>query len=284
MKKGNEKRENRFGLTARDIRVRKRRKYKKLKKIIINVGIVCLLVVIGVASYNIYSKKNNEKKAKEQYVEIEQKVTQEPIEETLNTKPQEEEKYEEVELLKELVKQNDEVVGFITIADTNIKYPIVQAKDNDYYLSKTYEKKDSASGSIFLDCKNNNDFNDINSILYGHNMKDGSMFANLLKYRDSNFLKKQPYINIFLKDRVLKYEIFSVYVTEADYDYRTKKFESDDDINSFLNRITCKNEHTTAVQPKVTDKILTLSTCAFDFDDARLAVHAVLIDEKKLDQ
>lgn len=245
------------------------------KNKVINMAIIITIVIIGICSYNIYENYISEITNKEKYVE----ETMQVMNNKKDTENQEQREYEEIKLLKELQTKNDEIVGFITIDGTDIKYPITQGSDNDYYLYRNYEKEEDIAGSIFLDCKNTNDFNDINTILYGHNMKNGSMFANLFRYRDEEFLKNQPYINIFLNDRVLKYEIFSVYVTEPDYDYRTKFFDGEYDIEAFLDRITSKNEINTLVTPTINDKILTLSTCAYDIEDGRLAVHAILREE-----
>ncbi|EGP9899719.1 class B sortase, partial [Listeria monocytogenes] len=90
--------------------------------------------------------------------------------------------------LRDLQKLNKDMVGWLTIADTEIDYPILQSTDNDYYLHHNYKNEKARAGSIFKDYRNTNEFLDKNTIIYGHNMKDGSMFADLRKYLDKDFL------------------------------------------------------------------------------------------------
>lgn len=94
--------------------------------------------------------------------------------------------------LKALQKLNKDMAGWLTIADTEIDYPILQSTDNDYYLHHNYKNEKARAGSIFKDYRNTNEFLDKNTIIYGHNMKDGSMFADLRKYLDKDFLAAHP--------------------------------------------------------------------------------------------
>ncbi len=102
---------------------------------------------------------------------------------------------------------NEDIVAWIQIPGIGVDYPVVQGKDNEHYLHYTFDGKANKAGSIFLDYRNRADFTDRKVILYGHNMKDGSMFSNLKKYQDASFRKEQGRVVIYLLDKVLECEI-----------------------------------------------------------------------------
>lgn len=174
---------------------------------------------------------------------------------------------------------NSDVIGVLEISGIQIKYPILKGSDNSFYLDRNINKEIDKRGSIYLDYINEPDFSDVNSVIYGHSMKDHSMFGGLYKFRNQEFVDSNSIIKIYTDKKLLKYQIFSVYVIEPDYPYRIKEFNSNDEIEKFLINITSKSEIKSNIKPTIDDKILTLSTCAYDFYDARLAVHAVLINE-----
>lgn len=118
---------------------------------------------------------------------------------------------------------NKDIVAWIQIPGIGVDYPVVQGKDNDHYLHYTFDGKANKAGSIFLDYRNRKDFTDSKVILYGHNMKDGSMFSNLKKYQDTGFRKEQGRVLIYLLEKVLECEIVEcrhVSVRDSVYDVR----------------------------------------------------------------
>ena len=102
---------------------------------------------------------------------------------------------------------NKDIVAWIRISGIGVDYPVVQGKDNEHYLHYTFDGKTNKAGSIFLDYRNRPEFTDSKVILYGHNMKDGSMFSNLKKYQDGDFRREQGKVLLYLPDRVLECEI-----------------------------------------------------------------------------
>lgn len=267
--------------------------YKKKTKLdkAITVAIVISVIAVGIWGYQYIEKKNEEKSLLKQQEEIDKKL-QEVKDEQEKIKEQEEKvKKEEIEkqcleILKPYKDKNSDVIGVIEIAGTVIKYPILKGSDNSFYLDRDIEKNKNVNGSIFLDYKNNSDFSDKNSVIYGHNMKNGTMFGELKNYRDKEFLKKYPYINVYSEKEILKYRIFSVHVAESEYPYRIKKFDDEVAYEKFLKDIIEKSMikgdalmvDEEKVIPTKEDEIITLSTCAYDFDDARLAVHAFKVE------
>lgn len=173
---------------------------------------------------------------------------------------------------------NPDTVGWIKIEGTTIDYPVVQTDNNEKYLYTTFEGEESQWGAVFLDYTYN--FNRVpkaqNSVLYGHshNIQKSSTFGDLHSYLDESFFKAHQTIEYDRIGDPGKWEIFSVYKTEADYDYRRPDFAGDEDFLSYFQRIQARSLYKTDVVLEPDDEILTLSTCVFDMDDGRLVVTA----------
>lgn len=170
----------------------------------------------------------------------------------------------------EKLKQiNNQAVAWIRIPKTNISYPIVQAEDNEFYLKHNIHKEYSSSGTLFLDYKNHTDFTDINTVIYGHNMKNGTMFAELKNLDSLGCDTIQMYLP---GGEVRKYKIFSIYTIEAE-DYSIQTNIGEVQRETFIQ--TLKNRSRKNYGVELEDKaILTLSTC--HTDNHRTLVHAIL--------
>lgn len=228
----------------------------KKSKLIINLILICILIF---SSYKIIDKFLQYKKAAQVYNKIyEIKKTQENKNDNKI----------------DLSYINNDYRGWIDISNTNIHYPIVQAKDNDFYLYKDINKNYLESGSIFLDFRNNN-FNDSNTVIYGHSMRNKTMFGQLKMFKDKDFFNTNKFITITTPTGdILKYKIFSAYITDANNFYNKTSFNSDEEFDNFLNKIKNKSLFNTDVKPNCIDKILTLSTCSYEFENARMVIHA----------
>ena len=174
----------------------------------------------------------------------------------------------------ELVNQNPDTVGWIEVNGTDINYPVVQAKDNEFYLYHSFDKSKSNAGWIYLDCRNGKDFDNRNTIIFGHNRKDGSLFGtlkNILKeswYEDENNL----IIKIWTKNKMIEYRVFSIYETPNEDFYISTTF---DDYLNFLKTIKSRSLKYFDVELNDDSKILTLSTCS-NSSDKRIVLHAVM--------
>ncbi|WP_368986655.1 class B sortase [Caldifermentibacillus hisashii] len=179
----------------------------------------------------------------------------------------------------ELLQINKDIVGWIEVPDTLISYPILQSDNNEFYLSKNYRKENSRAGSIFMDYRNDVKNMGKNTILYGHRMKDQSMFAQLNKYLDSAFFERHRMIYFDTLYERYDAEIFSVYTTTTDFYYIETDFSSDQDFLTFIQQVKDRSLYQTAVEIGPTDKIITLSTCDYSYpgNEGRLVVHAKLI-------
>ncbi|MBC1660007.1 class B sortase [Listeria welshimeri] len=181
--------------------------------------------------------------------------------------------------LKSLQKLNKDMAGWLTIADTEIDYPILQSTDNDYYLHHNYKNEKARAGSIFKDYRNTNEFLDKNTIIYGHNMKDGSMFADLRKYLDKDFFKAHPTFSYESGLTNYKVEIFSVYETTTDFYYIETDFPGKQDFADYLEKVKQQSIYKSNVKVSSKDRIITLSTCDTekDYEKGRMVIQGKLV-------
>lgn len=175
--------------------------------------------------------------------------------------------------LDALRKVNADVLGWIHIPGTKIDYPILQGEDNEYYLKRTWKGHRNPVGSIFLESRNSPDFTDWNTIIYGHNMGDGSMFAPLHRYKKQDFWEKNPYIYIVTDAGVLRYEIFSSYNAKVGSKTYGLSFNQTETREEFIAMALENSNIDTGIVPEVTDQIITLSTCSGG-EETRRVVHA----------
>ena len=183
-----------------------------------------------------------------------------------------------------LLQENSDFKGWITIPNTKIDNPIYQTDNNEFYLTHNQKKQNSAYGALFFDCDNKitETETDKNLIIYGHHMKNGSMFANLTKYKSLSFYKENPTIEFSTLYKTGTYKIYSVFLLNAskdddnDYIYNIsrKSFINDADFNEWANEAYERSLINTGVDVRKDDNIITLVTCVYDFNDARLVVMA----------
>lgn len=178
--------------------------------------------------------------------------------------------------LAALQAENPDVLGWIRIPDTKIDYPLVQGEDNDFYLNNNWQGKKSYLGSIFLEHRSSPDFTDYNTIVYGHNMTNGSMFAGLHKYKYDGYWQEHPYVYVLTGAGVLRYEVFSAYTAEVDSDTYRLSFSGKESKADFLVMALENSEIDTGIAPELMDRILTLSTCSGMGYSTRRVVHARL--------
>lgn len=178
--------------------------------------------------------------------------------------------------LDDLRKTNPDVLGWISIPGTQLDYPVLQGEDNQYYLKRTWQGQRNSAGSIFLECKVNGDFSDFNTIIYGHNMKNGSMFGSLRQYRTQSHYETNPYIYIADDLGVRRYEIFAAFEAEVTgYAYRLD-MNTTEKKQALLDYSLERTVIDTDIVPVAEDTIITLSTCTGNGYDTRWVVQAVL--------
>ncbi len=181
--------------------------------------------------------------------------------------------------LGELREMNTDVTGWIAFDRLKISYPLMHPEDNLYYLTHTFSRTENKAGSIFMDAGNSANMTDFHTIIYGHNMKNGSMFGLLKRYYDEAFYEGNEYFTIYTDDKAYRYEIFSAHtVAESDEIYTIwyTPDENNVEYGSYLERMKCTSWYDTGVEILNSDKVVTLSTCTAS-DDKRFVVHGKLI-------
>lgn len=187
-----------------------------------------------------------------------------------------------IEKVKELQNENEDVKAWIKINDTNINYPVVQANDNDYYLYRNYKKENSNYGSIFIDSNSNIENPNSNIIMYGHNMKDGSMFKDLLKYADEEYYNNHKYIEFVTNTSSSTYEIIAVFKSRIFYKneknvfryYQCTNLNNEQDYNYYVNNCKELSLYDTGVNAEYGEQIITLITCEYSSENGRMVVVA----------
>ena len=265
---------------ARKRRQRRRRKEEKRQKkggIISTIVLVVAIVVFCVSGFQLYKIMSGYHKGKAEYDKI--------LEIAVEEKEPEEEGQEDSFRVNfdELLAINPDTVGWIRFSPepSQINYPVVQGDDNDLYLHKTFSANDNTVGAIFVNVYNNADFNDRNTIIYGHRMNDNSMFHDLAKYEDKSFWEANPYFYIYTPDgREITYHIYSTGVVKDTSDTYITEFASDEEYQAFLNMTKEVAAYDTGVEVGTDKVIVTLSTCTKASNDDRFVVRGVKESER----
>ena len=249
----------------------KNNKVKKTIIIIIEIILVGIMIFAGYKIFMWIKENDNNKKMLEQ---ISTKVTVEEVQ----IDGQKKKKYSvDFAGLKE---QNEDTVAWIKVENMRIEYPVVKAEDNSYYLDRSFDKSYNSAGWIFMDYKDKVDGTDKNIVLYGHNRKDGSMFGDLADIFEElwNENKDNMYITFVTENEYCTYQIFSAYRIEDEDYYIKTNFASDEQFDTFINKLKDRSFKDFGVEVSGGDQILTLSTCSNA--NYRVAVHAKKISNE----
>ena len=169
-----------------------------------------------------------------------------------------------------------DIVGWIYCPDTIINFPVVKGSDNTYYLKHSYDGEYCYSGSIFVEQLNSADFSDPNTIIYGHNMKDGLMFGKIDMWADQSYYDAHPDIWLLTPERDYKIRLFSGYTTPAGSDSYQVFSDFGEDFSAYLSMALEQSDFVSPVEPGEEDCCVMLSTCAYVFTNARYVLHGVL--------
>jgi sortase B len=176
---------------------------------------------------------------------------------------------------KELWKVNSDIIAWIYCPDSPIHYPIVQASDNDYYLHRMPDGNSNKAGSIFMDCRNRSDFSDWNSIVYGHNMKNNTMFGTLDRYKEQAYYESHPVWYLLTPDQNYKLELIAGYVTDTDSDIY-QSIQTKEERDALLDSLKAASVFSSDVKVEEKEKLVTLSTCSYEYENARFVITGVL--------
>lgn len=179
----------------------------------------------------------------------------------------------------EYYKINSDYMGWLTIGNTVIDYPVVRGKDNEYYLHHNFYGEEDILGAIFMDYRNIGMGLDQHTVIYGHYTQYGQMFRELEKYLNEEFLLENQEFTFNNSYTNKRYKVFSVNVAPANTEFLQTSFKTDEEYQELLTTLQNASIFSLDVPVSVDDKILTLVSCEFSVDDGRLLVHAVEIDE-----
>ena len=175
-----------------------------------------------------------------------------------------------------LLDINSDVVGWIYLEDSKINFPVVQGDDNAEYLYWLINGEYNSAGTPFVDYRNEADFSDRNTVIYGHNMNNGTMFADLHKYTDQEYYNSHPVIQLLTPQGNYTLEIFAGYITGLDADAWQLSFESDEEFEEWLEEAQEKSAFVSSVIPTVEDRVVTLSTCSSSANKTRFVLLGVI--------
>ena len=167
-----------------------------------------------------------------------------------------------------LWETNQDVVGWLYCEDTPINLPLVQAEDNSYYLHRLLDGTWNSAGTLFVDCRNAGDFSDKNTIIYGHNMKNKEMFGTLSNYREQFYYEAHPIMWLLTPEESFQLALIAGYV--APYNAEIYSFGlAEGDISALMEKSIKQSTFQSGFQPSQADRYVTLSTCSYEYDNAR---------------
>ena len=257
------------------------------KNVLLILSFFILLCIFGYAAGRLYGFYKEYRKGNQEYEEM-QKYVEKPDKEKgggqsgeqLEDRKPEDEQFLKIDF-EELRRQNPDIKAWIQIPALDISYPVMQGEDNSYYLHHLPDRQKNKNGSIFIDCHNEPDFSDPNTIIYGHNMKNGSMFGKLDKYKDKTLFEVYPLFYIYLPGKVLEYRIISAYAGKAGSTAYTYQFPETEDFQNFIAKIISRSDYDTETEVTAEDHIVTLSTCVNTDRNYRYLIHGKLTVERE---
>lgn len=194
------------------------------------------------------------------------------------TEPPEAESYVSPIDFEALWERNPEVVGWITVPGTKIDYPILHTDDNETYLHHDIDGNESVAGAIYLDFADESDFSSLHNVIYGHHMKDGSMFKDVVKYKEQEYLDEHSDIYLYTPEREIHLKALGALYTTPDGIRRKTDFDTEEEFQEYVEEMT-EGLLTSAEPENPVTRLYSLITCSYEFADARTILYAYEVDE-----
>ena len=175
-----------------------------------------------------------------------------------------------------LLAINPDVVAWIYIEGTKINYPVVQGEDNSQYLDRLFDGRKNAAGSIFMDYRSQRDLSDRNTVFYGHRMNNGSMFYQITEYKDQAFYEAHPVCLVMTPEGNYKLKFFAGYITDMNSQAWKLEFGSEEEYALWLENAVGQSTFTSGITPTPRDRVVTFSTCTYEYSDARFVLVGIL--------
>lgn len=246
---------------------------KKARMYGINLLLMFLAVVLAVAVAGMRQDTQRLQKQRQ----VEESLAQMTLPSS-EVQTEEKELYQSPIDFEALIRQNPDVIGWIRIMDTRIDYPILYSGDNETYLHHTFDGSESAHGAIYLDADSESDFSGKNHPIYGHHMKDGSMFRDIVKFKDQTFFEQHRYFDIYTPERRIRLKTLACYYTDASGITRQTSFNSQEDFDAWTKE-RLEPCSFAELPEKSLKSMFVLVTCSYEFENARTLLFAAEVDE-----
>lgn len=238
-----------------------------------------IAVVSGIGIICQYEASRRNREEMERLAQLAQQTTEAVIEESETSEDLEIEiPYVSPIDFESLWEKNPDVVGWITIPDTKVDYPILHTDNNETYLHQDFDGNKSPYGTIFLDCDSESDFSGWNNPIYGHHMRDGSMFKDVVKFKDEDFFKEHQYFEIYTPERTIHLKAIACYYSNSDGIVRKTRFKGQEDFDMWLEERLKPCSYAEVPENSV-KSVFTLVTCSYEMRDARTLLFAVEVEE-----
>ena len=270
------------------------RKRKLLHKIILAV-LVCTAVVSGA---RVIMEQMESRRVQEEYERLARAAKQEETREAetsaaepeteaetgsereTETQRETEPEYVSPINFEELSRLNPDVIAWIQIPGTNIDYPIVQGDDNEVYLHRSFEGEETTAGTIFLDFESQSDLRGYNNIIYGHHMRNGTMFRDIVYYKEQDYFKEHQYFEIYTPKETIHLKAVSCYYIENDPMVRKTRFKTSESYEAYVQAMLSPCPYAEIPEEPVKN-LYTLVTCSYEVSDGRTVLFAVEVDEEE---
>lgn len=240
-----------------------KKKQGKVHKAATNVILTCLIIIFLVSAFNVGKIMYNYYKDRSTYTKVATAAGTDSFTGDID--------------FESLWKINPNTIAWIYLKDSEINYPIVKAADNDKYLKVKFDGEYGGSGTLFTDCATEDPFDQFNTIVYGHHMKDGSMFAGLRKFKDVEYEKKHNRFELITPEHKYHLDVIAFCNERSDSTLYQPNVHSLANAADYVNLIKNKAMYTTDVEFDENDKLVMLSTCAYEFNGARYIVYGKLV-------
>ncbi len=243
--------------------------------------LLIIMVVSGIGMIREQMEARRQREQQARLAQLAQQTTEAVVEEVETAPLPEETKPPYVSPIdfETLRTENPDVVGWITIPDTRIDYPILHTDNNDTYLHTDFNGNESVYGAIYLDCDSEPDFSGWNNPIYGHHMRDGSMFKDVVKFKEEDFFKEHPYFEIYTPERTIHLKAVSCYYSNSDGIVRKTQFDSQESFDEWMMERLEPCGYAEIPEVPV-DSMFVLVTCSYEMNDARTLLFAVEADEE----
>ncbi|GLC82416.1 class B sortase [Lacrimispora brassicae] len=253
----------------------------KNKKLAFGV-LILAFIFLAVGAGMLYSDFQTRNRAEQQYESLAElaRETTAPETEASTTEAETSAAYASPIDFEKLKKINPDIVGWIRIEGTAIDYPIVQTDNNETYLDTDFEGKKSVAGAIYLDYESEPDFSGRHNIIYGHHMKNGTMFKDIIKYKDESFFKEHQDIFIYTPEREYHLRPVTALYTDASAIRRKTVFETEESFQAYVEEMTKQGRFLQKPEEPV-KQLWSFVTCSYEFNDARTILYACEVPQEE---